>query len=72
MTVDDVTKYKEECSGTIGRGQTVALHDGKFEGENGGFQITSGEFWGCGNINHYMVMNTDCRPMPDPDFSKCS
>ena len=37
MTVDDVTKYKEECSGVIGRGQTVALHDGKFEGENAGF-----------------------------------
>ena len=56
----------------MGGVKAVVLHDGKFEGEDGGFQTTSGEFWGCGDIQNYMVMHTDCRPMPEPDFTKCS
>ena len=72
MTVGDVNEFFDECSRVIGKRQTVALQDGKMEGSSKDYKITSGEFWGCEGIKHQMLMNTDCRPLKDPDLSVCS
>ena len=55
------------CQNALGGQREVALYNGKFDGS----KTTRGDWFGCPELSHMLLMSDDGREPQLPDFDYC-